>query len=514
MSEEECLDINRLLINVEKRFCDKVFIQSVEDGRSITFEQFFEECNRLAHFLKSRGLKANDRLVLIGPNCIEWIIIFFGTLKYGATIVPVPEEYPDEKINLILNRVEPKYIFLSKELSKHLLWEGHEKLIPFGHWDEHDVKKIELFSLTRDFSGQFLEESVANRNDISVINITSGTMEEPRCVLRSYESFLSLIDVIERFGITDKDTLLEYRSFNWLSTIGLTLTSSVLSGSTLIIAKKFSRSHFFEWLKQYRITISAGVPTVLNMLLAQPVEVKKEDFPDLRFMTSSSAPLFSEKQKKFEALYGIPIVQFMGMTEGGLIASNSPENRKTGSVGYPPSHATVSIEDEEGNILGPGEEGEIVIQGKQVAQGYLMDGGKVENFAPDGRLKIGDMGFLDKDGWLFVTGRKKNLIIRGGINISPLQISGALLEHPSVEEVETLNVPDPIYGEEAVCLVKLKSMRKATTEELMAHCESKLSRQMLPKEILIVEEIPKTERGKVSKSKLIEMYLSRKRGSL
>ncbi len=502
-----------ILNDIGERFHDKVFIESIDDGRNITYGQFNEACNRLSHFLKTQEIKANDRLVLSGPNSIEWLIIFFGVLKYGATIVPLFEEYSENEMMNLLNRIRPRFIFSSKELSKPLPKGCPGELLPFTRWDRPQKGRAqELFSLLKDMPPQPLARSVATKDDIAVINATSGTMEEPRCVLRNYESFFwQTQGIIERWGLNEKQVVLEYRSFSWLSAEALTITPSLFSGATLVIAKKFSRSRYFEWLDHYKVTISAGVPAVINMLLERPVAVRRENFPALRFVSSSSASLFIEKQKEFEERYNIPLVQLMGTTEAVLVALSNTDKRKIGSVGRPVDVTTITIRDEEENILGPGVEGDIVIQGNNVGQGYLLDDGKVENYAPDGCFRTGDVGYLDEDGFLYVTGRKKNLIIRGGLNISPLHVNNILSKHPSVHEAETIGVPDPVYGEEAVAFVTLRPQCKVSSEELMAYCVLQFPRQMLPKEIFILNTIPKTARGKINKAELFAMYLIKKK---
>jgi long-chain acyl-CoA synthetase len=144
-----------------------------------------------------------------------------------------------------------------------------------------------------------------------------------------------------------------------------------------------------------------------------------------------------------------------------------------------------------------------------VGQYYLLENGELEVFAPGGSMRTGDIGYLDEEGFLFVTGRKKNVIIRGGINVSPLQVDRVLLEHPRIDEAATVGIPDSIYGEEVVSLVVLKAGTRAENHELIAHCKTKLSREMVPKDILIVEEIPKSDRGKVVKQQLLDLYFSR-----
>jgi len=499
-----------ILADLGTRCKNKVFLESIDDGRRITYGQFNEECNRLAQFLQVQGVKANERIVIIGPNSIEWLIIFFGVLKYGATIAPLFEEYSPDQVRNLVNRINPRFIFWSAELSRPVTDGCPGELLSFGQWDGPAGTESGLFSLLREMPGESAVQSGATKDDIAVINATSGTMEEPRCVLRSYESFFcQMPGIIERWGLNERQVVLEYRSFSWLSAEALTITPSLFSGATVAIAKKFSRSRFFGWLARYKVTVSVGVPAVINMLLERPVAVRGEDFPALRFITSSSASLLTEKQKEFEERYHIPLVQLMGMTEVVWVALNSPEKRKIGSVGRPVAVTTVTIRDGEGKILGPGVEGDIVVGGKNVGQGYLLAGGKVESFAPNGLFQTGDIGYLDEEGYLYVTGRKKNLIIRGGLNISPLQVNNLLSQNPAVHEVETIGVPDSIYGEEAVCFVTLRPGCQATDEELMVYCLSQFPRQMCPKDVLVLRDIPKTARGKINKSELLAFYLSK-----
>jgi len=512
LCDQGYLDLARIIDDLGQRYHDKVFVRSLEDHREITFGQFSEESNRLGRFFEDRGLAAGDRVVLISPNCIEWLLVFFGVLKYGATIAPVYEGYSEESIGQLVARIKPRFIFWHQELADRLPvpGAGPGEWVSFGRWDVPDVKGKDLFALTGDFSGRPLERGAPeSRPDGAIINTTSGTMQAPRCVFRNFQCFsYHARTSIRRWEVTDRDILLEYRSFAWISASAMTLSSALYTGATVVIARKFSSSQFFPWLKQYRVTIAVGVPAVLNMLLEKQVDVKQGDFPALRFMTSSSAPLYLSKQEEFESSYGIPIVQFMGMTEAGLIACSGPGDRKIGSPGRPADYADVTIVDEEGKVLGPGREGEIVCAGKHVGQYYLLENGEPEVFAPGGSLRTGDIGYLDEEGFLFVTGRKKNVIIRGGVNISPLQVDRVLLEHPDVAEAATVGIPDTIFGEEVVALVALKVGAASGKQELLEHCRAKLSKEMVPKNILIVDEIPKSDRGKVAKQQLLDLYFA------
>jgi acyl-CoA synthetase (AMP-forming)/AMP-acid ligase II len=310
---------------------------------------------------------------------------------------------------------------------------------------------------------------------------------------------------VKMWGLTEADRMLEYRSFSWASSHMLCLHPCLLSGATLLFAKRFSQSRFFDWVRDLKPTIAIGVPTVINMLLDRPVDVRTRDFGKLRFMSSSTAPLMLDQHRRFEDTYGIRLVQLYGMSEGGVVAGNSPETRRIGSVGRPGMYQNLRIVGEDGSALPQGEIGEIEIGGAQNAYGYLLEDGTVQKIRGT-RLKTGDLGYLDPDGFLYVTGRAKDLIIRGGVNIAPLEIDNLLMTHPDIAEAATIGVPDPIYGEAVVCYVAPKAGRPLDEAAVHAHCAAHLPEFKRPMQIVLVGSILKTDRGKVDRNGLVALW--------
>jgi long-chain acyl-CoA synthetase len=247
------------------------------------------------------------------------------------------------------------------------------------------------------------------------------------------------------------------------------------------------------------------------MLLEREVELHKRDIPSLRFMTSSSAPLLVRNQLAFEEKYGIPINQQAGSSETAWMALNDPEDfmhpeaRKFGSIGKPPRYKEVLILDDDGKRLGPSEEGELVIRGKSMGLGYLWEDGSISKFPADG-FHTGDLGYVDKDGYVFITGRKKDQIIRGGVKISPLEITSWLMEHPAVLEAVTIGVPDKIYGEDVASFIIAKEGQPISQEVIISHCKNKLPDFKLPKTVCFVSDFPKTHSGKVVKRELVKIW--------
>lgn len=255
---------------------------------------------------------------------------------------------------------------------------------------------------------------LGNKDDVAEIVFTSGATEMPKGVAWSREGmFYMAEDTIDKLGITEEDRILEYRAYSWGSPQMLSILSTMHSGATLILPKKFSRSRFPRWLKEHNVTISAGVPTVINMLVNDPIKLHKKDIPSLKFITSSSAPLAVKRHLEFERIYGIPINQMGGQTESGWMFGNPPERRKSGSVGTTFKYKEIHIVDEQGSRCKPGEEGELIIKGKSIGMGYLNEHGGIDGF-PDEGISTGDLGYMDEEGYLFITGRKKDIIIRGG----------------------------------------------------------------------------------------------------
>jgi acyl-CoA synthetase (AMP-forming)/AMP-acid ligase II len=249
------------------------------------------------------------------------------------------------------------------------------------------------------------------------------------------------------------------------------------------------------------------VPTVLNMLLNKPLGYTAKDIPTLRLMSCSTAPLTAQQWELFEQMYGVRLLQLYGMSETGWVCGNRHDRRRMGTVGPPAPHQELEIVDAAGNPCPVGVEGEITVGGPQMAVGYLREDGAIEPVRGK-RIKTGDLGIRDADGFIRVTGRSKDLIIRGGVNIAPLEIDEVLLKHAGILDAAAVGVPDRIYGEEVVCYVVAKD--PALTEaSVIEHCRRHLPSAKTPKQVFIVAELPKSDRGKVLRDKLREDWQQR-----
>jgi len=289
----------------------------------------------------------------------------------------------------------------------------------------------------------------------------------------------------------------------------MSLGAPLVAGATCFMAGKFSASRYFDWLGKYDINIGFVVPTIVNMLINRPHDVTGRDLPHLRFLTSSSAPLLDEQWRRFEEMYAIRLAQSFGSSEGGNTAAHRGAARKIGSIGPAQKYQDIRIVDGDGRRLAEGETGEIIVGGgRQQAFGYLLPDGAIERLAEDGH-HTGDLGYFDADRHLHITGRAKELIIRGGVNIAPLEIDAVLAGHADVAEAGTIGVPHPVYGEEVVAFVAPRPGAVLAEAALIAHCAGRLPDFKAPKEIIVLDALPRTPRGKLDRPALQALYRDR-----
>ena len=348
----------------------------------------------------------------------------------------------------------------------------------------------------------FISQTTA-RHD-GVIFFTSGTSHHPKGVVLSYREQLgNIAPMTEGFGISAADRVYDFRSFNWASAQLFGVLGPLCRGATLVLAKKFSATRFFDDVRAHGVTVAAGNPTTINLLLGAGLAIHAGDVPTLRFITSSSAPLLEQEWRRFEERFGIPVAQGYGSSETAWIAVNPGRDRRFGTVGRPLAYHRLAIVDTEGRSLPPGGTGEVELGAwDDNDYRYLDDDGAVR-VNSRGRMRTGDMGYLDADGFLHLTGREKDLIIRGGVNISPVEIDGVLMQRAEIAEAATVGVPDTVWGEEVVSYVVLRPGESFAPDDLLHYCATQLPAFKAPKKILLRDELPKSARGKLDRKALV-----------
>ncbi|MFY9772224.1 MAG: AMP-binding protein [Xanthobacteraceae bacterium] len=484
---------------------DKPWVVAAEDGRTVDYARLRDFTGRFAAWFARRGIGPNDRVVLLADNSIEQLLCYFGVMAAGATICTVHVEMNRNQLGGILDRLKPKLILYQDGLRlDDALTDAAAPRLAIGRHDAPDADTLfgELARAT-----PCKPETAASPDDDAVILFTSGTSAKPKGVVLNFREFLSNIDpVAEGFGLTADDRLYDFRPFSWASAQLLGALAPVNRGATLVLTEKFSASRFFGHLRDHGVTVATGNPTTLNILLNNEIKFERDTLPKLRFVTSSSAPLLLDEWKRFERKFGIRVAQGYGASEANWIAAIPGEERHLGTVGRPFAYHDFAIVDGEGRRLPAGEIGYVEVGGwPDHPFRYLAEDGEIRVHAR-GRIRTGDIGCLDADGFLMLTGREKELIIRGGAKISPLEIDACLMQCAEVIEAATVGVPDAIYGEEVVSYVVARPGATLDTEALLQHCAAALPAFKAPKQIVLTSALPKTERGKLDRKALAEKW--------
>ena len=494
-----------------RRAPDKTWVVAAEDGRSASYGQLHDMVGRFAALLRERGLGRNDRVALLANNSIEHLLCYFGVMAAGATVCTVHIEMNRNQLGNIFERLKPRLILYQDGLElDDLLAATAAPRLRIGQWDKPEGGTLfaELACLTPSEP-----QGGAQPEDDAIILFTSGTSATPKGVILNFREYLLNIDPLAGgFGITADDRLYDFRPFSWNSAQTLGALTVVNRGATLILSEKFSASRFFGHLRDHGVTIATGNPTTINILLNSAQTAHRDSLPKLRFMTSSSAPLLLEEWKRFEQKFGIPVAQGCGASEVSWIAAIPGEQRRLGKVGRPLAYHDLAIVDAEGRRLPVGEIGYVELGGLgDHPYRYLGDDGEVKVHSR-GRFRTGDLGSLDADGFLTLSGREKELIIRGGAKISPVEIDSFLMQHADVIEAATIGVPDSIYGEEVMSYVVARPGTGVDADALLRYCASVLPAFKVPKRIVLSDSLPKSERGKLDRKALAERWKEATRG--
>jgi acyl-coenzyme A synthetase/AMP-(fatty) acid ligase len=493
------------IVRAASRAPDKPWVVSADDGRTVTYAQLREFTGRFAALLRERGVGRNDRVALLANNSIEQLLCYFGVMAAGATVCTIHVEMNRNQLGDIFERLKPKLILVQDGLGlDDLLANAAAPRLRLGRFDKPQPDTL-FAALSRCEPGDL--QHTATPDDDAVILFTSGTSAKPKGVVLNFREYLLNIDPLaEGFGITADDRLYDFRPFSWASAQLLGALGVVNRGATLVLAEKFSASRFFSHLRDHGVTIAAGNPTTINILLNSDGTPHRDNLPALRFITSSSAPLLLEEWKRFEQKFGIPIAQGCGASEVSWIAAIPGEQRRLGTVGRPFAYHDLAIVDADGRRLPPGEIGYVELGGfADHPFRYLGEDGEIKVHCR-GRIRTGDLGCLDADGFLTLTGREKELIIRGGAKISPVEIDSCLMQRPDVIEAATIGVPDAVYGEEVVSYVVARPGADVDADELLRYCGAVLPAFKAPKQIVLSDTLPKTERGKLDRKALVQQW--------
>jgi long-chain acyl-CoA synthetase len=530
------MNIGRLAEDNIQRFGEYEFVYFEEQWH--TNVEMNRLANKLGNALKSLGIKKGDRVGVQLLNCPQLIQAFFATFKIGAILVP---------INPSLRVHELSYIYQDAGLSVLISHTNYMDNIREARREAPLLKDVILTggaipkeALAYDSVIQQGSDALViadtDNDDTAVMIYTAGTTGNPKGVMLTHYNWYTHVTgyfdlvLLDSWGVKAKGIIQERvagqeklvekegevyginRQRVSLITLPLfhgygvfALNLEYLTGGKLVMIGRWDPEEAMNCIEQYRITEFRGVPTMYIQLLNHPA-APRYDLSSLKTCICGSAPMPLEVARQWQKKYGIDIWEGYGLSEAstvncGNIAGRRPP--KYGSIGkcYQKCN-TIKIFDENDQELPAGQSGEIVIKGPGVMKGYWNKPEETAAVLRNGWLHTGDVGYADEDGYLYITDRKKDLIIRGGENIYPKEIENILHQHPQVLEAGVIGISDPVYGEAIKAFIVLKTEGAATEEDLMNFCREQLPTFKRPRAIQIMDALPKSAMGKILRREL------------
>jgi acyl-CoA synthetase (AMP-forming)/AMP-acid ligase II len=451
----------------------------LDEGGIFAFGDVREPAASLAGRLRSAGVDAGDRVALAEPDGPEFLRLLFGVLAAGATAAPLNPAYTEDEFRFYLDDLRPRLL-----------------LLPAGGLPAARAAAAGLGVDVADVTSLAQAPAAAggpNPDDIALLLHTSGTTSRPKQVPLLHRNLAASARNIAQFYELGRDDV-SYCAMPLFHVHGLvaSILAPVAAGGRVVVPQRFTPRGLLDDLTAHEVTWFSAGPTMFTMILERAEEGGKgAATPQLRFLRSCSSALSPALMARVEERFGVPLVEAYGMTEAShQMTSNPlpPGRREPGSVGL--------ASGTEVKIAG----GEVCIRGPGVTPGYLGNPEANAEAFVDGWFRTGDLGSLDDDGYLRLQGRIKEMVIRGGENISPYEVEAALASHPAVREAACFGLPDEKYGEEVAAVVALEG--EADADELIAHCRERLAAFKTPKTLYIVEAIPKTATGKLQRQRL------------
>ncbi len=502
-----------LLENRAREYHDKTFLffQNLE----VSYRILEETACRVAYGLAGLGIKKRENVCILLPNCPQFLYAFFGIMKTGAVAVPINFNLKGEEIKYILNNSEatalitaPVFLETIRQIRSDCPSLSH--LILTESSSEAGAISFNELSKT---SGR-TKPIPLEGSDPAAIIYTSGTTGYPKGVVLTHLNYLfDTEQFVTATQMTHRDRFLCILPLFHVNGQVVTTLSPMFAGGSMVLMEKFSPKDFFPTLARFKATAFSGVPTVYAILLNLP-DAEQYDLSSLRFCVCGAAPMPVELFQNFEKKFSAFILEGYGLSEGTCVSSVNPlgGHRKIGSIGLPLPRQEMKVVDDQDRELESGQVGEIVVRGENVMREYFKNPKATTETLRGGWLHTGDLGYVDHEGYFYIVGRKKEMIIRGGENIYPKEIEEVLYRHPKVLEAAVIGLPDRIWGEEVCAFVVLKEGMQGSPEEFMEYCKSRLADFKCPRKVVFWGQFPKTATGKIQKGKLKEEYLLAKSG--
>ena len=501
---------------------DKVFLTYwYAEGKKveITFEDFYTHVIKTVSFYKYNGLKQGDKIATISQNHWHTVVQYFAAWYLGLVIVPVNLGEGDGRIAYILENAEVKLALVRSDYVDRIKRIKHDSssysdLVIISCDDDHKCFQDE---------GDHVPDSPADIESEALIVFTSGTTGDPKGVVLTQRNLLEDARTISQWHNIDVQTkMMCVLPIHHVNGTVVTMITPFFTGGSTVLNEKFSAGKFFQLIEREGVDIVSVVPTLLQYLTSYYESRKTPDISSLHHIICGAGPLTVQVAQKFEEKFRVPIIHGYGLSETTCYSCFLPVDQSKNehekwlrnfgypSIGIPVPANEMDIQDEEGNSVPEGERGEIVIRGVNVMKGYFNNVDANESAFKNGWFSSGDEGFYKYDDqgnkYFFITGRLKELIIRGGVNLSPLEIDEIINKAPGVKAGIAVGFDNDWYGEEVGAYIKLKKGESQDKEAILDYCQSHLPYAKSPKVVVFGDELPVTSTGKYQRLKVAHLF--------
>ena len=522
-----------LIDDAVSRFGERPAIDFLD--RKYSYRELGELVARAARGFQDIGVGKGVKVGLFLPNCPQFITAYYGILKAGGTVVnysplyvedellhQIEDSHTDIMVTLNLTALYPKMqAMLERSRVKKLIVGTMPEVLPFPKNLLFPlVKRKEIAKVPEDAAHQSFKQllnndgdyrpiEIAPREDIAVLQYTGGTTGVSKGAMLSHAALYAntlQTAMWDAQAAPGEERVLGVLPFFHVFAMTVVMNLSIYRGAEIIMHPRFELEAVMKDIVKKRPTMMPGVPTMYTAISNHP-QITELDVSSIRVCISGGAPLPLEVKQKFEQLTGANLSEGYGLTECSPVATANPFHGvpKAGSIGLPVPGTEIIITDREdpGKIMPQGESGEICVTGPQLMNGYWERPEATAETIIEGRLRTGDVGYMDEEGYSFIIDRIKDLVLVGGFNVYPRNVEEAIYQHPQVAEVTVIGIPDDYSGQAVKAFVVLKGDKALTSDELGAFLKEKLGRHEVPKHIEFRDELPKTMIGKLSKKELV-----------
>jgi long-chain acyl-CoA synthetase len=468
----------------------------VLQNESISYEQLDCATTSLARWFLRRGLKPGDRIAIYWPNSIEMVELFFACFKAGMIAVPINVRMKTPEVAYILEHSKAAMYFAHPDL----LAVAEEARSACGHLDAIHT------SLATTYEGDWPPLPVVNDDDPALLLYTSGTTARPKGVAHTHRTLSECVKLTHAAVPDGFQSTLIMTQMAFVSAVCMVLFPAMAKGGTGVSLPAFDAPLVLDLIERFQVTYAFGLPSMVQALIEEQAR-KPRQVASLRTFISAGDSVPVSTQERFHALFGIPVREGFGMTEIGPSICNPAEAIRSGSLGKGIQGVEIRVIDAEGEDAPEGQIGEMVIRTPASFAGYWNDPAATREAVRDGWMYTGDLARRDADGYLWFEGRKKEIIIRDGVNISPQEVEEAIYKHPAVLEVAVIGMPDPVgaHGERVLAFVTLRDGHGIDEQELRDHTLQQLADFKVPERFVFRTSLPKGITGKVQRRELKEM---------